>query len=109
MPEINHMCYMFELVTPLNTIVVKYKENALTLIGCRDLRTLSEVDPFPVAQQNGWACVKTYPITSLNEALEAAKLLNPMENEGFVVRDASFQRIKIKSPQYVALHHISSK
>ena len=35
----------------------------------------------------------------------AAAELDPIEQEGFVVVDANFQRVKIKSPRYVALHY----
>lgn len=37
--------------------------------------------------------------------MECAKLLNGSVSEGFVARDWQFNRIKIKSPNYVALQH----
>ena len=41
------------------------------------------------------------PYRTLNECIEAAKNLNPVECEGFVVVDSQWNRVKIKSPQYV--------
>ena len=38
--------------------------------------------------------------------IRAAGELNPIEQEGYVVVDADFNRLKIKSPAYVAIHHI---
>jgi hypothetical protein len=38
--------------------------------------------------------------------MEAAKALDPVQQEGYVVVDAAWNRIKLKSPQYVALAHL---
>ena len=45
-------------------------------------------------------------LTTIEQCLEASKLLHPMQWEGYVVRDAAFRRLKVKSPQYVAMAHI---
>jgi len=43
----------------------------------------------------------------LIEVVSASKKLNPALAEGFVVCDANFNRLKIKSPSYVALAHLA--
>jgi hypothetical protein len=43
---------------------------------------------------------------SWDDILEAANKLNPMEAEGYVVCDAEYNRVKVKSPQYVAMAHM---
>jgi len=60
-----------------------------------------------IGAANNWSVVKSYPMKDLLEVVEAANKLNPAIAEGFVVCDASFQRIKVKSPSYVALSHLA--
>ncbi|CAE7604576.1 unnamed protein product [Symbiodinium natans] len=45
----HYRCYMFELTSPRHPIVVQYSDAALTLIGCRNMHTLQEEDPAPIA------------------------------------------------------------
>ena len=48
---------------------------------------------------------KTYNLSSLSDCYAAANELG--ENaEGYVVRDANFNRVKIKSPWYLAMHKL---
>lgn len=96
-------CYMFELGTPHNRVVVRHAEPKLWLHGARNLDTLQELRLHalePLCQ-----VVKQYPLTSLEACIAAAHELNPLESEGYVVVDAAFNRIKVKSPAYLALHH----
>lgn len=108
MPINSNVCYMFELMTKENRIVVPHAKNRLVLHGARDMQTLKELKPQFIAANHGWECVKAFPLRTLEDVLVASKLLNPMECEGYVVCDTNFNRVKIKSPQYVALHHIKS-
>ena len=51
---------------------------------------------------------KEYSLHSLEECIAAAKALNPdntVTQEGFVVVDNQFHRVKVKSPAYFMLHH----
>jgi hypothetical protein len=106
LPNSTQRCYMFELVTNMNTIIVRYLEEMIVCIGCRDMETLNELEAEEVAKENGWRSPKSFKIQTLTEALEAARALSPVESEGFVVQDATFNRVKIKSPQYVAISSI---
>lgn len=100
-----HYTYMFELTSPLNRVVVDYKHDSVTLIGIRDNFTFKEL---PVHSEGGISAVKEYPLNSLEACIAAAKGLNPLQNEGYVVVDSAFRRIKVKNPQYVAIHHLYS-
>lgn len=52
-----------------------------------------------------WEIVKVYDFHTVYEIIEFAKTINPIEMEGFVVRDANWNRLKIKAPDYIRLHH----
>lgn len=97
--------YMFELETPYNRIVVDHKQNNLAFLGARDLNTLKELEPEPVADYYGWEPSKYWSFSSVEAIKEFLTTLNPLEQEGFVLRDSLFNRVKMKSESYVALHH----
>lgn len=111
LPEREDMCYMFELMTPENRVVVPHKTNRLVVHGARHVTPkmgYAEVPPEEIAEENGWECVKTYPLTDIDGVLTMAKSLDGISNEGFVVCDRWFNRQKIKVKSYVALHHLKS-
>lgn len=104
--------YIFELTSPLTRVVIDYGSEArLTLLGKRNSKTGEEVIP----SEMYWARPKEYPIHSLADCIHAAEALAANENEdevtaeGYVVVDANFNRIKVKSPAYVALHYSVTK
>lgn len=103
---VDSYCYAFELMTPYNRIVVRHKKNRLVLHGARRLSDLRELNPIVESHNNGWECAKIFPLTSWDEIEAAAKEIDPMEGEGYVVADTSYNRQKVKSPQYVAIAHI---
>jgi len=99
-------CFMFELMTPYNRVVVRHQEARLVLHGARNLRTGEECDPEHVAGQNAWDGVKRFPFGSVEAVVESSHALNPLESEGYIVCDAAFNRVKVKGAQYVALSHL---
>ena len=105
LPDATERCYMFELMTPMNRIIVQHETPRIVLHGVRDLSTMRELAPEPIAAHFGWECVREFPLTTIEQCIEASKLLHPMQGEGYVVRDAEFRRLKVKSPQYVAMAH----
>jgi hypothetical protein len=46
--------------------------------------------------------IKTYSFASAAEMYEVVKSWDPKEHEGVVVKDANFNRIKVKNPAYMA-------
>ena len=94
--------YMFELVSPYNRIVVPYESIDIYHIGTRDNTTLQELEV-----DIGIKKPKIYQCGNLNDILEMASRLRYSE-EGYVVKDKHYRRVKVKSPAYVAAHHLIS-
>jgi hypothetical protein len=110
LPVDTTLCYMFEMVTPRHIILCQPKKEEIILHGVRDMKTLKELRPQEIAKQNGWECIKSYDMfKSLKDVVQSTREMNPIANEGYIVCDANFNRVKIKSPQYVALSHLSSR
>lgn len=106
LPADHDHCFMFELCLPSDPVLVRHAAPRLLLHGARDMRSLQEVDPAPLAAAHGWELVPTHPVADLDAALRLARALDPARHEGLVARDARFHRVKIKSPAFVALHHM---
>jgi hypothetical protein len=68
-------CFMFELMTPQNRVIVAHERPRIVLHGARDLDTMRETDPGSVAGAHGWEAVGIHPLTCLDDCLEAAKSL----------------------------------
>jgi hypothetical protein len=110
--EATHMCFMFEFCSNDHRIVCKYDEPRIVLHGGRMLTTGEEMDHewlHSWSVWGGWELVKSHGVATAADALAAADNLDPIANEGFVVVDAGFNRVKIKSPRYVALHHMKGE
>ena len=98
--------YMFELTSPWNQVVVNWNETKAWFIGVRDNRTFKEISFGDSELAEDFDTPKVYPITSVDECVAAAKAL-PDDEEGYVVVDKDFNRIKIKSPRYIQLHYMA--
>ena len=94
--------YLFEVVSPYNRIVVPYKEIDAYHIGTIETKTAKEVEV-----NIGVKKPKEYFFSSLKETVNAANEL-PYDDEGYVVRDKNYNRIKIKSPEYLAIHRLAN-
>lgn len=105
--------YVFELTTPYNIVVKPHGESSATLLTVRNLVTLQEVswkDLTMIAESLRVPLVKRFDLNANNVGV----LLRTFENmiwhdEGYVVVDANFNRIKIKNPAYVHAHHLKGK
>ena len=99
--------YIFELVSPETQVVVYYPKTELYHIGTRNNKTGEEYK-----LDIGIKQPKVYDIHSLDDCISAAEALNKNANgvkqEGFVVVDQNWHRVKVKSPDYISLHHIWS-
>ena len=98
--------YMFELCSPWTRVVVPHKENKLYFLGKRNNKTFEETyftdDPI---FSKIFDTPKVYPLKSIDECLAATKEM-PWDEEGYVVCDGKFNRVKVKSPAYCAIHHM---
>lgn len=99
-------CFMFELETPHNRVIVQQEAHSLVLHGVRNLCTFEESSPSEWAEKMGWAGIKSYPFGSIEALINQAEALDPFAQEGFVVCDRHFNRIKLKSSEYVKIAHI---
>jgi T4 RnlA family RNA ligase len=99
--------YMFELIGPYNRVVVPYDEPAIYFLGARNRITGEEFNCSSVMAgalgMGRFKLPKQYPLTSVSDCVKAAELKS-WDDEGFVVCDAQFNRVKIKSPAYVMAH-----
>lgn len=96
------LCISFELTSPFNRVVVPYDKPKLTMIGVHSRDTLREL-PLNTAY---YPSVKSFPLTSFEEIVKSFEHINPLSQEGYVVVDAKFNRVKVKHPGYVALHRL---
>jgi len=103
-----NLTYMFELVGPYNRVVIPYDEPAIYFLGARDKFTGEEF--FCTAPEMKRCSVsefcrpKVFPLRTLEDCINAAEKFSWTE-EGFVVADAWFNRVKVKSPAYVMAHY----
>jgi len=99
-------CYMFELMGPLNRIIVKHDEPKLVTLGGRHVKYGQEIPAEYVwFYMPDIPLIKNYQLSNIDEILSTFKNMSPLSQEGYVVVDKYFNRIKIKSPAYIALHH----
>lgn len=99
--------FYFELTSPFNRIVVDHQETGITLLGARHLESGVEMGAHSAREVLGRMVpvVRSHPLRSIEDILDTFETINPLKSEGYVVCDATFQRIKVKHPGYVALHH----
>ena len=101
-------CYTFELVSPKAPVIINYKKTKIYYIGLRDMTTFDEVDP--LVDKNISTLVarpKVFKLNTLENCLRAVEKLG-LEQEGYVVVDSKFRRIKIKSHQYLIAHYLNN-
>lgn len=99
------MTYMFELASPYNRVVCSYSNKVeITLLGMRSNVSLREQRVYP--DKFSMPIAKVYDISNFEMCVELAATIDPIEMEGFVVVDENFNRVKVKSPAYVAIHHL---
>lgn len=104
-PGCENMCFAFELMGQANRVVVVHDRDWLRLLAVRDRVTGEE---FSIEER--WGLVKISPVrsfglTSVKEIFDSFEHISPVCQEGYIVVDGKGQRIKIKHPGYVALHH----
>lgn len=102
--------YLFELASLENRVVTRYDGTTLWYLGARNTETgedlTSYTDVMLSATGIGAKEIKHYSFDTLEHALEASKGLKDLQ-EGYVLFDKeTHKRIKVKSPAYVAVHHL---
>lgn len=101
------ICYTFELVSPQTRVVIPYEKPDLYFIGYRVMPTEREMSPEESIISAFFKAPKEYDFHSAQDVINAAKEL-PWDEEGYVVVDADFNRVKIKSPAWLVAHYARS-
>lgn len=94
--------YIFEMVHPLTRVVIEYDKPDLRHIGTRNNDTYEELDINIGIQKP-----TEYKFNSFDDVVNMSRLL-PYSEEGYVVVDANWNRVKVKSPAYLAVHHLKN-
>lgn len=97
--------YVYELVGPLNRIVVRYEETAAYFICKRNLNLGLESLEAPEAMRCGIKAIPSYCAKNKWDAIQLRKKL-PENVEGMVVCDSHFNRVKLKTDWYLELHRV---
>ena len=101
-------CYMFEMVGPKNRVVIEYKYPKLYGLGKRNMQTMEESEyDGPCGPCYNIELPKRYALYNLDEVVKVATALSK-EEEGFVVSDQFFNRMKVKSPEYLMASHLAN-
>jgi hypothetical protein len=99
-PSACGVCFAFELVGPRNRVIVEHRRPGLAVLGCRSLRTLREESAKAATLRlrcpSRQAAVRCFPLAGLRAVEAALAGIDPLEQEGFVVVDASWARVKVK-------------
>lgn len=104
-PEARKYTWCWELTSQYNRVVVQHSEPKVTLLGIIHTESGLEL-PVRSAKDDGLPLVQEYPLLGDLEAIRATfPAMEPTTQEGYVVVDQFFNRIKVKNPSYVALHH----
>ena len=101
-------CYMFEMCSEMNRIVTWYEREFISLIGIRNLETFEEYPPQHIQHVALSLDVESPKIYDVKDLEGCKKMFEkfPDDEEGFVVIDANFNRLKIKQDSYLALSKI---
>jgi hypothetical protein len=97
--------YVFELCTPWNKVIIRYDKPTLYFLAMRNKKTFLEDWPEKSVLYGIFEKPKTYDYGSIDEIIKIAKEKLTKDEEGFILIDENFRRIKIKSAEYVKIHY----
>ena len=101
--------YSFELCAFENMVIIPYDHRELVWLACWDSVTLEEIDIDTMALQIPIRKPNKYPTQTIDQLIAAANAIGKFELEGYVVSDSNLNRIKIKSPAYLAADRVMSR
>lgn len=106
-PNFAGTTFIFELMSPYNRIVVRHPKPLIVLIGVRQVYgNFIEDTPERNGRMLHWPYVHHIRLRSFEDITKTFETMDPLQQEGYVVVDAQFNRVKVKHPGYVALHHL---
>lgn len=98
-------CWVFEFVAPFNRIVTPYEKPDLYLLSIFNKNEIKEMDRSYTdnfAKEYRFNRPTSIMIDDMDEIIGVFKSIDPLE-EGFVVVDKNFNRIKVKNPSYLSV------
>lgn len=103
-PSYKNLTFMFEMMTPYNRVVVPHRTASIVLIGVRGL----DGQEYPVSNFYGldYSIVREFNINTMENLVKTFDQFDGIDQEGYVVVDGAFNRVKVKHPGYVAIHHL---
>lgn len=102
--EDKNYTHIFEICTPINKVVVDHRTYKLYYLTSRHTQNGNYM-----FKDNFENVPKVYSFKTLEDCVNTSLEL-PYNDEGYIVYDTVRQtRVKIKSPQYVAIHHICTE
>lgn len=102
--------YSFELCSKYNRVIRSYGDPTIYLIGGHITKTNDVLYPDSldiIAKDLGVERPKSYFFSDIEEIRKHFSSLDPTE-EGYVLIDNNLNRVKIKNPAYVDLHHLKN-
>lgn len=100
--------YMFEVISPDTRVTVPYEYDGLYYLGQRHRGTMIEEYNYDSVWRNfGIYEPKVYHLSSLDDCISLVDEFTKDE-EGVVVSDDNFNRIKVKSPAYLIAAHAAN-
>lgn len=99
--------YLFEIIYPLNKIVIAYSFSGLVLLGGygEDGKEFTRVDLELISSDNGYRLAEEDNFNTVEELIEKSNLLSVNE-EGWVLHYPCGYRVKIKGSEYIKYHKI---
>lgn len=99
--------FMLELMSPYNRIVVSHPKPIVKLIAVRENNTGNYLPMDNLLWRGGVPKrVRSFKLSSIDKIIDTFDTMSPLEQEGYVVHDRHGNRIKVKHPGYVAIHHV---
>ncbi len=107
---VNNVTYLFEVTSLENRVVKRYDDHGLWYLGARITDTGEDISCTDGALSSvkdlGCKLPEIFVFDTISHCLDAAKELTNLD-EGYVLHDpVSNKRVKVKSPAYVAVHHL---
>lgn len=101
--------YLFEIIYPLNKIVIAYSFSGLVLLGGygEDGKEFTRVDLELISLDNGYRLAEEDNFNTVEELIEKSNLLSVNE-EGWVLHYPCGYRVKIKGSEYCRVHRLLS-
>jgi hypothetical protein len=102
----------FELLSPRNRVICKYPKTELVLTGARDPQ-MNEAFPQLVKEMFSipYRLVERYTVENMNDVkkLLEQQYQDGSKREGLVIVDECWNRVKVKSENYLKLKHVKGE